>query len=185
MFYASALKRVGDIYYILEDFEKCLFYYENENKIKEDVIGIYNEEYVTSLLNLINIFIKNNSIEKEKTAKDKLLKMVDFDLPKKSYERAILILCKIYIHNNLVNSLYDIYDYYKSVNELDTFDDMIKKAKEIDEDIINKDKKLNAIFNSYQEEEIYDDYIEEDLKEDIFDGIKNLFDGLKNEFRQK
>ena len=181
MFYASALKRVGDIYYILEDFEKCLFYYENENKIKEDVIGMYNEEYVTSLLNLINIFIKTNSIEKEKEAKDKLLKMVYFDLPKKSYERAILILCKIYIHNNLVNSLYDIYDYYKSVSELDTFDDMIKKAKEIDEDIINKDKKLNAIFNSYQEEEIYDDYIEEDLKEDIFDGIKNLFDGLKNE----
>ena len=57
---------------------------------------------------------------------------------------------------------------------------MVKKAKDIDEDIINKDKKLNAIFGSY-EEEVYDDYLEEEIKEDIFDGIKNLFDGLKKE----
>ena len=180
MFYASALKRVGDIYYILEDFEKSLFYYENENKIKEDVIGIYNEEYVTSLLNLINVFIKTNNMDKEEEAKNKLLKMVDFDLPKKSYERAILILCKIYMHNNLASGLYDIYEQYNYVNELDSFDDMVKKAKEIDEDIINKDKKLSAIFNSY-EEELDQDYIEEDIKDDIFDGIKNLFDGIKRE----
>lgn len=180
MFYASALKRVGDIYYILEDFEKCLYYYENENKIKENVIGMYNEEYVNSLLNLINIFIKTNNKEKEEEAKNKLIKMVDFDLSKKSYEKAILILCKIYIHNDLPNELYNIYENYKYINSIDSFDDMVKKAKDIDEDIINKDKKLNAIFGSY-EEEVYDDYLEEEIKEDIFDGIKNLFDGLKKE----
>lgn len=180
MFYASGLKRVGDIYYILEDFEKCLYYYENENKIKENVIGIYNEEYVNSLLNLINIFIKTNNREKEEEAKNKLIKMVDFDLSKKSYEKAILILCKIYVHNDLPNELYNIYENYKYVNSIDSFDDMVKKAKDIDEDIINKDKKLNAIFGSY-EEEVYDDYLEEGIKEDIFDGIKNLFDGLKKE----
>ncbi|WP_317366867.1 tetratricopeptide repeat protein [uncultured Tyzzerella sp.] len=178
MFYASALKRVGDIYYILEDFQKCLTYYETENKIKENVIGMYNEEYVTSLLNLINIFVKTNNTQKEEQAKDKLLKMVDFDLPKKSYERALLILCKIYICNNLPSNLYDIYEHYKYVNDIDSFDDMVKKSKDIDEDIINKDKKLNAIFNNYEEEAYEED---DDIKEDIFDGIKNLFDGLKSE----
>ena len=180
MFYATNLKRVGDIYYILEEFEKCLFYYENENKIKEDVIGMYNEEYVNSLLNLINIFIKTNNEEKKEDATNKLLKMVDFDLSKKSYEKAILILCKIYIHNNLINDLYKIYEYYKYTNEIDTFDDMIEKAKKIDEDIINKDKKLNTIFDSYKEDSFEND-LEEDFREDIFDGIKNLFDGIKKE----
>ncbi len=180
MFYATNLKRVGDIYFILEEFEKCLFYYENENKIKEDVIGIYNEEYINSLLNLINIFIKTDNFEKSKDSTDKLLKMVDFDLSKKSYQNAILILCKIYIHNNLINDLYKFYDYYKYTNEIDTFDDMIDKAKKIDEDIINKDKKLSNIFDNYKEDSFEND-IEQDFNEDIFDGIKNLFDGIKKE----
>ncbi len=181
MFYTSALKRVGDIYYILENYEKCLNYYENENKIKEEVIGIYNEEYVNSLLNLINVFIKTNNLDKEKEATDKLLKMVDFDLPKKSYERALLILSKIYMNNEMINDLYNIYNYYQNISN-DTFDDMVKKAREIDEDIISKEKKLNGMFNSYNED-IEDEYedIEDELRDDIFDGIKNLFDGIKRE----
>ena len=172
MFYTSALKRVGDIYYILENYEKCLNYYENENKIKEEVIGIYNEEYVNSLLNLINVFIKTNNLDKEKEATDKLLKMVDFDLPKKSYERALLILSKIYMNNEMINDLYNIYNYYQNISN-DTFDDMVKKAREINEDIINKEKKLNGMFNSYNED-IEDEYedIEDELRDDIFDGIK-------------
>ena len=179
MFYASALKRVGDIYYILENYEKCLNYYENENKIKEEVIGIYNEEYINSLLNLINVFIKTNNLDKEKEATNKLLKMIDFDLPKKSYERALLILSKIYMNNEMINNLYNIYNYYQNINN-ETFDDMVKKAKEIDEDIISKEKKLNGMFNIYNED-IEDENVEEELKDNIFDGIKNLFDGIKKE----
>ncbi|WP_250278083.1 tetratricopeptide repeat protein [[Clostridium] colinum] len=184
IFYASNLKRVGDIYYILENFEKSLFYYENENKIKENVIGIYNEEYINSLLNLINVFIKTNNMEKEQEASNKLFKMVDFDLPKKSYEKALLILSKIYIHNDLSSYLYEVYNHYKNINDIDTFDDMINKAKEIDEDIINKDKKLNAIFNSYKEQDLYEEDLEQDIRDDIFDGIKNLFDGIKKEINK-
>ena len=176
MFYATSLKKVADIYYILEDFEKCLTYYEIENKIKEEIIGIYNEEYVTSLLNLINVYIKNKNFEKSEELSQKILKMVDFDLPKKSYERAILILCKIYINNNLSDNLYKIYENYKYIDDKDTFDDMLKKSMEIDEDIINKDKKLNSLFNKDNYEKV-----DEELEEDIFEGIKNLFDGIKKE----
>lgn len=168
MFYANSLKKVGDIYYILEDFEKCLFYYEIENKIKEDVIGVYNEEYIDSLLNLVNIFIKTNSLDKQEQIKDKLLKMLDFDLSKNSYENAMLILCKIYMHNNLTNSLFDIYEKYSLVNEIDTFDDMIKKAKNIEEDIINK---------SQVDERIY-------KEKDNFKSMKNIFYNLKNEVEE-
>lgn len=180
IFYASNLKRVGDIYYILDDYEKALFYYETENKIKKEVMGIYNEEYVNSLLNYINILIKNNNFEKQQQCSQTLLKMIDFDLPKKSYEKAILILCKIYIYNNMANELYNIYDYYRNVAKIDTFDDMVLKSKEIEEDIIQKENKLNAIFENYDDNTIEEDFTE-DLKEDIFDGIKNLFDGIKKE----
>lgn len=176
MFYASALKRTGDIYYILGNYEKALFYYETENSIKEEIIGIYNEEFVNSLLNLINVYVKTNKKDKEEEAKNKLLKMVDFDLPKKSYEKALLVLCKIYITNDLAKELYDIYENYKYVNDTDSFDDMIKKAKDIEEDIIEKNKTLD---NIYEEEEEIDEL--EDFREDIFDGIKNLFDGIKEE----
>lgn len=179
MFYASTLKKTGDIYYLLENYEKALFYYEIENRIKEDVIGIYNEEFVNSLLNLINLYVKTNKKDKEEEAKNKLLKMVDFDLPKKSYEKALLILCKIYIYNDLAKELYNIYENYKYVNDLDSFDDMIKKAKDIDEDIIEKIKALNDIYEDEENEEEIE--IMEDFREDIFDGIKNLFDGIKEE----
>lgn len=181
IFYASNLKRVGDICYILDDYEKALFYYETENKIKEEIMGIYNEEYVTSLLNYINILIKNNNFEKQEQYSQLLLKMVDFDLPKKSYEKAVLILCKIYIYNNMSNQLYNVYDYYRNVAKTDTFDDMVLKSKEVDEDIIQKESKLNAIFEIYEDNHFEEDDFDDDLKEDIFDGIKNLFDGIKKE----
>ena len=107
--------------------------------------------------------------------------MVDFDLPKKSYEKAVLILCKIYIYNNMSNQLYNVYDYYRNVAKTDTFDDMVLKSKEVDEDIIQKESKLNAIFEIYEDNHFEEDDFDDDLKEDIFDGIKNLFDGIKKE----
>lgn len=184
IYYSTALKRVGDIYYILEDYDKAMDYYEKENKIKEDVIGIYNEEYVNSLLNLINIYIKTKNIEKEEKATEKLLKMVDFDLPKETYKKALLVLSKIYIYNEKGRELYDIYDCYLNVDKNITFDEMVIQAKNIDEEIITKEKKLNGMFSSYEEEDFDDDmdYIEDE--EDIFDGIKNLFDGIKSEIQK-
>ena len=181
IYYSTALKRVADIYSILKDYEKAKYYYEKEYEIKEEVIGPYSDESVSSLLDNINIYIKTNDFEKEEKATEKLLKMVDFDLPKNSYKRALLILAKIYIINGRGKEIYDIYDIYKDLDRKATFDDMVQYAKEIDEDITSKEEKINSMFENYEdEEEDYDDYEEESLIEDI----RGLFDGIKGEIEK-
>lgn len=174
IYYASNLRRVGDIYYILEDYEKALYYYENENNIKKEVVGIYNDEYVNSILNLINTYIKLGDIQKSKVLSEEIFKMIDFDLPKKSYKKSLLVLSKIYIYNDLNEYLSNIYEYFKNVDMLSSFEDMLSKAKNIEENILNKKEKLNNNFNSYN-------CNEENIEEDIFNGIKSLFDGIKKE----
>ncbi|MDE6357630.1 MAG: tetratricopeptide repeat protein, partial [Eubacteriales bacterium] len=176
LYYASNTKKVADIYYLEKDYEKALPYYEKETEVKRDIIGIQNEEYVNSILNLINIKMKIGKDENEyKKLEQEIYQLIDYDFPAISYKRALLILCKIYIENNRPEKLYNVYEFYKDIENRESFDDMLKNAEEIEEDIINKE---NKIFEN-ESEEVEEDY--DSIEEHIFDGIKNLFDGIKKE----
>lgn len=183
IFYASSLKKLADICYASNEFEKSLKYYEMEQDIKKDVIGIYNEDYVNCLLNLINLYIKLGEKEKEQEVTETLVKMVDFDLNRNSYIKALLIMVKIYIENDdkqnpsneVSTKIYGIYEYYKNVSDK-SFDEMLKLAQEIDEDILSKDKIFEENLENLEDLEDY-----EDDEDDIFDGLINLFDKLKSD----
>ncbi len=79
IYYASNLKKTADIYYILKDYSKALLLYKEENLIKKELFGLYNKEYVKSILNLINLYILNDDTENTDLLIDYLLGSINFD----------------------------------------------------------------------------------------------------------
>lgn len=180
IFYVTNLKYLADMYFIIDDYQNAILSYELEEEIRKDVIGIYNEDYVMTLLNLINLYIKTGDDEKNFKATDFLVKMVDFDLSKPIYTKAILSLAKIYIENDS-EKIHSIYDYYKNIDALATFDDMIKLANKQYDDITNKENKTTDMINFFEDSELEEeDDNEIGIEEDIFGTIKDLFDSLKS-----
>ena len=174
IYYASNVKKIADIHYLEKDYEKALQYYEEETAIKKVIIGTNNEEYVNSILNLINVKIKAFN-EDYSNIEQEIYNLINIDFPVYSYKRALLILCKIYIENDKPNNLYTLYEFYQKIEPEESFDDMLENAKKIEEDIIHKE---------------YDDFLKQNLdfeqdynsiQDEIFDGIKNLFDGIKKQ----
>lgn len=137
--YSSGLKKIGDIHYMNEEYEKSILYYKEEVEIQKSLTNEKNKEYINSVLNLINVYIKLGK-EDYKIFEDKILNLIKTDFPKNSYKKVLLTLVKIYIENNSADSLYKIFEYYKEIDSTHSFDEMLKLAENIEEDILYKEK---------------------------------------------
>lgn len=176
IYYSTNLKRIGDVHYILGEYNKCIKYYEEEKKIKSDVLGLYNDEHIISLLNLINAYIKNGNLDKEKDLAETFYKYIDFDLPKTLYIKGLLVLAKIYIKNDMPDSLRELYKQYQNVGD-ENFDNFVAMALREKENIIEKETCIVEIIKN--ENDVIEEF--EETTDFIMDGIKDFFDVLKNE----
>lgn len=176
IYYATNLKRIGDIYYILEEYDKSIKYYKEENKIKSDILGLYNDEHVASLINLINSYIKAGHLEKQEELANNFYKYIDFDLSKGSYIRGLLVLAKIYIKYNMTTDLQNLYEQYKNVSS-ESFDKMVAMALREPENILDKEGQISEIIEN--ETTAIEEF--EETTDFIMDGIKDFFDILKSE----
>lgn len=178
IYYAANLKRVGDIHYLKEEYDKALPYYESETLIKKEIIGIANEEYVNSILNLINVKIKVLNDDSYIEFEQQILKLIDFEFSIDSYLKYLLILAKIYISNNMLDKVADIYIFYNKIEENVSYEEMLEKVNDVEEDILVKDFKLMP----REEEHLDKEYTQ--VEENIFESIKSLLDDVKTEIEK-